>query len=157
MAKSNAGKRKVNEGLRWVGIAALAYFGFNMLYNAVYNRVGFGKPRIRLSNPTLTSVRAEITFPIENNNPVAFPLEGLIAQVVYGPYILATLVQSQPVEIKANDTTLLVFNTRLDYANLGGSIMALVESGEFLQTLRIRGEAISSGLKIPFDNPISVG
>lgn len=143
--------------LRIGGIAFLAYLLFSGVASAAYSNLSFSRPRIRFGSISLSGVDATVSVQITNNNPAGLPLDNLLANIVYGPYILTTLTLQEPITIAANTTTELQFQTRLDFAQLGGNIAALITDGNFLQALRLTGTAYSNGIAFPFDNTISIG
>lgn len=143
--------------LKFAGIAGIGYLIFNAISNSIYSRLSFGNTRIRLGSITPQGVNATLTVPITNNNPVTFPLEDLRFLVLYGNNRLSEVVMPQPVDIAANETTELTFNSFLSFADLSSSIVNLIASGQFLQALRIQGTAASSGIIIPFTHTVSVG
>ena len=139
------------------GILGIAYLVINAISNAIYSRIQFGTTGIKLGTVTAQGVNVEITQPITNTNPVSFPVEQLEFNVLYGDNVLSRVVMPQEVSIEANETTLLEFDAFLNFGDLGGSVMDLINSGEYLQALRVKGFAKSSDIVIPFTNTISVG
>ena len=148
--------------LKWGGIAFLCYLGSKWLASRVSALLDIGQPRISLgavewAGPLPLSVSATIDLPITNRNAVSFPVDQLLANVVYGQFVLSSLQMTQPVVIQSGETTVLQFNTQLSFADLGGNIAALVASGDYLQALRLVGNVRVEGVTIPFSNTISIG
>lgn len=155
-------KRSTNTALQYAGIAFLVYLFGSKLFSSVSNNILFGRPRIKLGKVKFVlgipqSVAATITLPVTNNNPVSFPLDNFIADIIYGSNSLARLRLAQPVSIESGNTTNLVFNTNLDFAQIAGNVASIVASGQYLQSLKLEGTAYSAGVAIPFSNVISVG
>lgn len=143
--------------LRAAGIIGIGYLLFNFVSNQVYSRLGFGNTRINLGRLDPTGVQVEIIQPLVNNNPVSFPLDSLQFQVLYGDNVLTQVTMPQPIVIEGNSSTDLSFNSFLDFSNLAGSVANIIASGQFLQALRVKGVAVSSGLAIPFTHTVSIG
>lgn len=143
--------------LRLAGVAFIAYLVGNHLFNSVYNRIKFGGTRIKLGALEPAGVNVKVLQPIENQNPVGFHLDAIRANILYGENALAEVFLPAPVDIPPEQTTVLEFNTFLNFGDLAGSIYSLINSGQFLQALRIKGYAASRGIVIPFEHTVTVG
>jgi len=143
--------------LRNAGILALAYLIFNQVYNSIYNRIDFGRTRIKIGRLKTNGVFVKITQPIQNNNKISFPIDAIHATVLYGENPLAEITLPTPIVIEASQTTELVFDTFLDFSYLGASVFDMANTGNWLQALRVKGYAVSKGVVIPYEHTISVG
>lgn len=143
--------------LKLAGIVGIGYLLFNALSSAVSSRFSFGATRIRLGNLSPTGVQVTVTQPVSNTNPISFPLDTMNFQILYGENLLTTLTLPAPVTVEANGTTNLEFDSFLDFSNLTGSVAAIIASGQFLQALRVKGYAVSSGIIIPFEHTVTIG
>lgn len=148
--------------LQWGGIAFIFYLGSSWLANRVTDLLDVGRPTITLgqvqwAGPLPISVAATVEVPVTNNNAVSFPLQRLLANIVYGAYVLSSLRIDEPLVIQAGQTTVLEFHTELSFTDIGGNIASIIISGEYLQALRLTGNAQVEGVTIPFNNTISVG
>lgn len=140
--------------LKLGGIAFVIYLLATKAGSALYNQILVGRPRIKLGKLSVSGIQAILTIPVTNNLPVSAPLDALMGQVMYGVYPVADFAMNSKVVILANQTTELVINTYLDWSKLAGSLIDLVESGQFLNALTVKGHAVSSGIVFPFENKL---
>ncbi len=149
--------RKTDSFLRLAGIIALGYFLLTKAGNAIANRISIGRPRLRIHR--ITGMGVEITFilPIVNATPVSAPIDALSGNILYGSNILSNVVLNRSVTIAANNSTDLNLNATLDFSQLTGSIASIIQSQDWLQSLRFKGQAMSNGVVFPFDRTFQVG
>lgn len=140
--------------LKLGGIAFVIYLLATKAGSALYNQILVGRPRIKLGKLSVSGIQAILYFPVTNNLPVSAPLDALMGQVMYGVYPVADFAMNSKVVILANQTTELVINTYLDWSKLAGNLIDIVETGQFLNALTVKGHAVSSGIVFPFENKL---
>lgn len=143
-------KKNNSDVIKWAGIAAILYLAFNYISGALSSKISFGRPRIKVNKPTWTGLKVEITQPITNNLPVSFPIESFKGEVLYGDKKLSDLMLTNPIVLEANNTSNLTINADLNFENLAGNIADLIQSGEILQSIYLKGFIASSGVVYPF-------
>jgi hypothetical protein len=149
--------KKTDDILKWTGILAVAYLILTQAGNAIYNRITFGRPTLRVNRLTATGIQISFSIPITNETPVGFPLDSLTGEVLYGTNSLSSFFLNRQVIIAANDTTALDFNATIEYSQLSNSVANIIDSQVWLQALKFKGFATSSGVVFPFENTFQVG
>lgn len=147
---------KKNSLLYWAGLAALLYMASNYLSGVISSKISFGTPRLKKGPITFEGIRVEISQPISNKLPVSFPIDSFQGSILYGEKVLSTLMLTNPIVVDANATSELKINADLNFANVVGNISDLIQSGEYLQGLYLKGFVASSGVIYPFKEKISL-
>ncbi len=149
--------KQTDSVLRFAGILALGYFLLNSVGNAIANRISIGRPLLRVNRISGLGVEVTLILPVVNSTPVSAPIDGLSGNIIYGNQVLSQVVLNRSLTITANNSTDLTFNASLDFAQLGTSVVNIIDSGEWLQSLRFKGQAVSKGVVFPFDRAFQIG
>jgi len=142
--------------LEWAGIAALLYFGLQYLGSAISSKIGVGKILIKVKNLTFSGVTVELTLPIINNTDISLPVSSFYGQLLYGTYALADLQVQGPVSVAAKSTTPLFVDAAISFAELSGQLVSMIQSGEWINALRVKGTLNADGLNIPVNQPLTL-
>jgi len=149
--------KKTDNALKYLGIAAIAYFLVKKIASDVLNDISFGRPSISIGNTTLTGLNITIKLPVTNNTDLSIPVNAVNADVLYGNNVLSTVFANNSFTVAANNTTEVTFNAVLDYSQFSNSIISLIESREWLQDLKLKGHAVTGGLVFPFEETFTIG
>lgn len=142
--------------LRNIGLVALAYYGFKWLSGALASKVSVGTLQAQGLTFSPTGVNFTLIMPLNNNTGVSVPVDGFTGSLFYGPYNLAGLALVQPVTVQAGSSTALEFLVNIPYANLAGSVVDIIKSGNWLNGARVEGILNAAGVNIPINQPITV-
>ncbi|MCB0707435.1 MAG: hypothetical protein KDC34_19095 [Saprospiraceae bacterium] len=147
---------KQDNTLKYLGVAAIFYFGLKWLGNRVYTNLLIGTPAIESKTVTAQGINLTISIPITNQSNVSLPIQSFIGGLVYGQYALADLNMIGPVNIESGETTLININAFINYQNLANQIISIVTSGDWLNAARVVGVIKASGLSIPVNQAIKI-
>lgn len=144
--------------MNWKLIAYIfaGYYALQYIGTQVANRLSVGKPRVKFGRISPAGVRATLFLPVTNANPASLPVESFQGQILYGPYALSDLYLNSPVVIQANETTELQFDILIDTSRFSGSVIDLVNSGQLLQSLRLKGWLKSGGVVFPIERTLQL-
>ena len=84
------------------------------------------------------------------------PIQGFTGRLLYGSYPLANIVLGEAMTIRGNDTSTLVSQVNVNFLDLGQNIVQLVQSGEFLHGLRLKGTLRAFDFNVPINTPINI-
>jgi len=150
MGKKKNKRKQSKNWINWAGYAALAYFGLTYLGTAVANEISFGKPRLKIKKTTFTGIDATISIPITNNLPISFSIDTFKGEVLYGDKKLSDLLLNHAMVISGGETSVLDIQTVLNFENLATNIVDLIASGDYLQSIYLKGFVVSSGVAYAF-------
>lgn len=141
---------------RLIAFGFIGYYALQYLGTQVGNRLNVGKPRIKVKGINATGIRAMLFLPVTNTNPASLPVEAFQGQILYGTYPLSDLYLNSPTVIQANETTELQFDIIIDTSRFTGSVVDLVNSGQLLQSLRLKGHLKSAGVVFPIERTLQL-
>lgn len=142
--------------LRIVGIAALAFFALQWVAGKVYEKFIIGSIGLTKKKLTPYGLELRIVMPITNKTPVNLPIDGFQGSLLYGSARLANVSIITPLVISGGATTDIVIETQIKYEDISASIIDLINTGEYLRNLRVKGNLFSSGIIFPVDRTISI-
>lgn len=139
-----------------IGILLLGYHLFKEFGTQVANRLSMGKPRLKFGNIRPQGINATLILPVTNSNPANLPVESFQGQVLYGQFPLSDVYLDSPQVLQSDSTTELKFNILIDTSRFSGSVIDIVNSGQLLQSLRLKGFLKSGGIVFPIDRTLQL-
>lgn len=131
------------------------------IYLALQRGVGFIAqqfqiltPRINFDDPTFQGIKADVILPVQNNTPVTVTLNSLVGVVRYGSQVLANVYINQPISINANSTVDITIDFNINYAQVGSSLVNIINSGNYLSNFIFEGQAQVEGIVLPINQRI---
>ena len=111
-------------------------------------------PRINFQNPTFQGIQADVIVPIQNNTPASVPLDSLVGVVKYGTQALASVNINQAITIDANTTIDIPIDFDINYAQVGSSLINIINGGNYSSNFIFQGQAVVAGIVIPINQRI---
>ena len=149
MAKS----KQLGGGI-WALIGIGIYLALQKGVSFVASQFAVLTPRINFTNITFNGVQANVIVPIQNNTPASVPVQSLQGVIKYGNQVLSNVNLKQPTTIGANSTVDLTIDFYIDYAIVGGGIINIINSGNYVSNFFFEGQAVVGGLVIPVNQRI---
>lgn len=125
---------------------------------AVQSRITVTPVRIkpRWSWNTPTSVFFDMVFRIKNENPVGGTADGFEGTLFYANAKMGDISLVGPLSLPAEATTELTMSARLSLEELPMEIATMIQSGNFLGALRVKGTLFTSYINIPIDQNVPI-
>lgn len=148
----------IQKGLIAVGLyyvlTELAYrTGSNIADNLQYE---FDGARFRWSLADVQHVYIDIGMRVQNNNVIGGRVQRFDGELFYSNARLGSVQMVQPFEIGPGETRRLDFTARISIAELPGQISNLIQSGQVLGSVRIKGILKTADVNIPIDQNIPI-
>lgn len=151
--------KKMNRILPVLGIGALIWLVFQNIADKISEDVNVERIKVKIEavNWAALSVRLKITFFLLNTSPVAIPFNSFFGQLLYGSTYLAYIQTYNNKVLPIGQVVPVDLIADVDIARVGGDVAALIQSGQFLQSLRVKGLVhVGAGLKFEIDQPLQV-
>lgn len=130
------------------------YFVLRDSAYAVFDRLQYGIPKLRVVEASFEGVTLDVFLPINNHSRVSIPIQGFTGGIFYGQNLIAHVNIMGPVTILAGDTTTLSSRVQVNTLNLSGNILSLLQSGQFGQALRLAGTLRTLNFNVPVNQII---
>jgi len=114
----------------------------------------FESAKVRYSLDDLQHVYIDLGLRITNNNPAGGRVEQFVGEIYYSSAKLTDIQILQPFEIEANDTRRLDVTAKIDVAQFPFQILQLIQQGELLGSVRIKGILNWKGVNVPIDQNV---
>lgn len=105
---------------------------------------------------TWTGLTGKILIEIQNNSNISVTLTGFVGKAYYGAYPLADLTIASPVTIATESSTIILVDVRTDYSQLPQTVSDIIQSGQYISALKIKGNLYGEGVSLPIDYTISL-
>jgi hypothetical protein len=120
-----------------VVVGAAVVFWVKAAASKIENNIkySFSNPKVRFGLNT----EIDIDLTVTNNNSISVELMGFTGDLLYGEKDLGD-VTAQPVEMMANSTSTTTITTSIALFDAANSIMSLIQSGQYLNELKVIGK-----------------
>lgn len=149
MAKSNQ-----ISPIQWAFIGIGAYLLFGKAVSFVANQFKVLTPRVNFGSITFQGIQANIIIPIQNNTPVTVPLNGVQGVIKYGQEVIGQVNVTGPIDISANSVEEIFVDFWITPQMVGGSIINLINSGNYVNSFSFQGNVVISDVVIPVNQKI---
>ena len=112
--------------------------------------------RVRFNWSTPSFVFLDITFQVENSNPVGGTADGFEGTLYYGATRVGDISLAGPISLPAESTTDIEMTARVSLQELPVEIATLISTGQFLGTLRVQGVLYTSYVNFPIDQNVPI-
>lgn len=112
--------------------------------------------RVRFNWATPSFVYLDITFQVDNRNPVGGTANGFQGALFYGATKLGNISLAGPITIPPDSSTDIEMTAQISLQELPLEIATLVTTGQFLGTLRVQGTLYTSYVNIPIDQNVPI-
>lgn len=136
-------------GFLAVGGIALFAFGKKLTSQIYVKKVSAQDIKL-----TWTGITGKIILEIQNNSEFAATITGFIGKVLYGEFPVADLNIASPITIQTGTSTIVPINITVGYEQLPESIINIVQSGQYLSALKVKGNLYGQGITLPIDYTI---
>ena len=140
-------------------LLSILFIGYHVLKETggqLLNRLSIGRPKIKFGSFRPSGLQPTLTFPVSNSPPASIPFSAFQGQVLYGNFPLSDVYLNSPQVVQGGSTSDIVFNVILDMSKFSGSLVDLVSSGNYLQSLRLKGHLTSAGVVVPSDRTLQL-
>lgn len=138
-----------------IGFVAIAGFAIYSFASKVTSNVFVKKVTARNFKVGWTGITGQIVMEIQNNSDVVASITGFIGKLIYADSPLADLAIQSPVTIQKGTSTIIPVNVEVNFAQLPTSIVQIISSGQYLSSLRVKGNLMGYGITVPIDYPIT--
>lgn len=135
------------------GLSILIFSGFRAAGDTM-SRFSVQSITARIHKLLWEGIVVRLTMNIENESGVAIPIDSFQGVLKYGQQVVAPIHLLNPVTIERGQTSSVQFDVPISYTTLGQNITALIESGQFLNNLRVEGVVTAGGINVPFTKNI---
>jgi LEA14-like dessication related protein len=141
-----------------IGVGAY-YLLTELFYKAGYAvadnfEYDFESAKVRYSLSDLQNIYIDLGLKITNNNPAGGRAESFVGSIYYSSAKITDIIINEPFEIGANDTRSMQVTAKVDIAEFPVQILQLVQEGELLGSVRIKGMLNWKGVNIPIDQNV---
>ncbi len=142
--------------LEIIGAGLLLSWLFKSAGNSVVNKLQVQKIKIDQPVFTFDGAHIDLYFTIKNNGLISLPLDGFSGVLKYGDTSLSSLSISQSTTLEAGSISVVPASAFIGFAQLANELLDLIQSGDFLNGLYVKGNLISSSVNIPINQPITL-
>jgi len=155
----------MNQTVKVLLIIGVVFYLAKKAVDTVFSKIIYGTTRIRTGGIAVTTtpgsegvgLKVEVIQPILNENPVSVTIDAINGSMYYGAQKLADFALPAPVTLASGQTVDLTFKGILDFGQSAEAINNMISTGNWLQSLRFKGTATSTGITLPFDHTVSIG
>lgn len=140
----------------FIGIAAIGLFVLNKLFNAIADSITIKDVAIKFGSLDLTGLKIQVPLTIQNNSDISIPVESFRGQIIYGAQEIAPVMINVPHTIDAHNTSVLTVDSKINFLEIAQDILDLINSGQYLNNLRLVGILTYKGIGIPIDRMITI-
>lgn len=139
-----------------IGTISIGLWLLSRLANKIVSEISV--TNVGLSFGTLGPTGVDFTLPISfaNNTSVSIPIESFRGSLIYGTQEVAPVLINLPSSIKANSTSTIHVDSRIQFTQVAQNILELVRSGQYLNNLRLVGVLTYKGIGIPIDQVVTI-
>jgi len=122
--------------------------------NGIKDSLSFGRITSSGVSPTLNTVTFNLAIDVVNGSDTALPFDSFDGNLFFGENNLSRVLINNPVVIQSMATTSVPLAVEVRYTDVPISILNIIQSGNFLNELRLRGNIRSGILSIPIDRKL---
>lgn len=138
------------------GLFAIGYLVATWLGGALADRIKIDTPKIQIIGIRQGNFALSLIIPVLNNTPIPLPFDSFMGQLLYGGTPLANVLVNSGIVISPGERINITADVRVPLADLTGNLAALISSGQYLQSFRLVGNAVSANVVIPIDQDIRI-
>lgn len=112
------------------------------------------KPRFSWNTPTFIFI--DMVFRVQNDNVVGGTADGFEGTLFYAQTKMGDISLMGPISLPGESTIDLAMTARLSLEQLPVDIAVMIESGNFLGALRVKGTLYTSYVNIPIDQNVPI-
>jgi len=144
----------MDKALKFLGIGALVWLVLKNIGNSIVSKLSLSKVKIQNVNINLQGVSFKIIASVQNNSQISLPLQDFKGFVMYGQSVLTEVTLGSPEIIAAQSIVDIPFNSHIPINQLSNTIISMIESGQWLNSLYLEGTIYSEGISIPVSKAI---
>ena len=145
--------------LQILGVGFLAYYLFQNLSNKVAEGIEVQSVRVKVEQFSLAqmNVKLRLFFDVLNVSGVNVPFNRFVGALYYGAMKVADIDKDGNTVLPNGTVTTVNMLANVDLLQLGTDAVALVQSGQFLQSLTVQGDLFLGGdLSLRVNYPLQI-
>jgi len=147
----------ISKGTKILAFGGLLVWLFSSIQknvNGIKNQLSFGKISSNGVQASLSALTLNLVIEVVNGSDTELPFDSFAGNLFLGDQILAPVTISNPTTLQAKQTTTVPVQVDISYFGLPQAIITLIQSGNFLNELRLKGNIKSGVLSIPVDRKL---
>ncbi len=140
--------------LKYIGIGTIAYLLFKRVGNVINDQISIVSARAREFSITLTELKFILSLELQNDSLVPIPVDHFYGSIYYGDILISNVQTNNAVTLQPGMATSFDANINTAIPALLTNITDLINSGSFLNSMKIKGTVHSNGIRIPVEKTI---
>ncbi len=112
--------------------------------------------KAKIMNLTAFGANIRLSVAIQNKSSIGLPIDAIMGDLTWGPYLLGTVNSAQSFTIEAGQISEAGLDVNLNWQNLGTNILTLIKKGGWMQGLNFKGSVTVKGIRVPINQNIQI-
>lgn len=119
-------------------------------------KISVANVKAKIQQLTAFGANIRLSVAIQNKSNMGLPIDAVVGDLTWGPYLLAQVNSTQSFVIEAGQITELGLDVNINWQSLGTNVVTLIKKGNWLQQLNFKGSVTVKGIRVPINQNIQI-